>query len=83
MGFGLGVLILYSRKQRDDSGVGREGKTYLFIIDDDAITLRDINTVRSPQPALPEDTVDPRKGDGFPKVFFSNTDSLADIAGEE
>lgn len=57
--------------------MGGDGQTYLFIIDDNAITIRDIDTVCSPQPALPEDAVDPRESDRFSEVFFSDADSLA------
>lgn len=35
--------------------------TYIFIVDDNALAIFDIDTVCSPDPAFPEDTVDPRE----------------------
>lgn len=51
--------------------------TYLFIIDDDAITVRDVDTKSGSEPALPENAIDPGEGNWFSEVFFSDANSLA------
>lgn len=50
---------------------------YLFIINDHAITVCDINAICSSEPAFPKHAIHPREGDWFPKVFFSDTNPLA------
>jgi hypothetical protein len=51
--------------------------TYIFIVDDDALTVFDIDSVCSPDPAFPEDAVDPRETDlGARNVIHVDADRL-------
>ena len=40
-------------------------KTYILIIDNDALTILDIDSIGGPNPTLPEDTINPSKPDLF------------------
>jgi hypothetical protein len=40
--------------------------TYILIVDDDPLAIFDVNAIRRTNPPLPEDAVNPGKGNLFP-----------------
>lgn len=50
-------------------GLEKGSGTHVLVVDDDPLSVVDVDAVRCPYPAFPEDTVHPREADLFLVIF--------------